>query len=304
MNSKNFSVILFAVISFSWGKIWARPLRVVTTLPPLAWVVQQVGGDGVQAESLLKGNEDPHYVDAMPSFVSKVAQADAVCFVGMELEDAWLPKVLERSGNARIQPGGSGYCNLSLAVSTLDRPSSGMDRSQGHIHGDGNPHWYLSLQSLAEASEAVKVLLQKLRPESGMVFDRNQKKLEAQIQKQLREIRALIPRDLKAMEYHKEFSYLFRDWGLSSQGTVEERPGVPPSAAGIVRARERIQAEAIQLVLATRAQSEKILSAVTAQTDARVLQLEPMPTASLDPIQYNRKLAEALNTQDLSHSVK
>jgi zinc/manganese transport system substrate-binding protein len=297
MNSKNFSVILFAVISFSWGEIWARPLRVVTTLPPLAWVVERVGGDQVHVESLLQGHEDPHYVDAMPSFVSKLVKADAVCFVGMELEDAWLPKVIERSGNLKIQSGAGGYCNLGLAVTVMDRPSLGADRSQGHIHGGGNPHWYLSLQSLAEASEAVKVLLKKLKPESASVFEKNQQDLRAQIEGDLKQIKRLIPRDLRAMEYHKEFSYLFRDWGLSSRGTVEEKPGVPPSAAGIARARDRIQAEAIQLVLATKAQSQKILQAVTSQTEARILQLDPMPTSSLDPLEYNRKLAEALTKQ-------
>jgi zinc/manganese transport system substrate-binding protein len=297
MNSKiTFFAILALILNCS-GEAVARPLRVVTTLPPLAWVVERVGGDQVHVESLLQGHEDPHYVDAMPSFVSKLAKADAVCFVGMELEDAWLPKVIERSGNLKIQSGAGGYCNLGLAVTVMDRPSLGADRSQGHIHGGGNPHWYLSLQSLAEASEAVKVLLKKLKPESASLFEQNQRELKSQIEGNLKQIKRLIPRDLRAMEYHKEFSYLFRDWGLSSRGTVEEKPGVPPSAAGIARARDRIQGEAIQLVLATKAQSRKILSAVTSQTEARILQLDPMPTSSLDPIEYNQKLAEALIQQ-------
>jgi len=286
--------ILVMGLSYPLGGADARPLKVVVSLPPLAWLVQKVGGSEVQVDSLLRGTEDPHYVDALPSFVSKVSQADALCFIGMDLEDAWLPKVVERSGNSRLQKGGSGYCNLGSAVQVLNRPDSTVDRSHGHIHGMGNPHWYLSLSSLAEASTQIVELLSRLRPERTSYFNRNQADLRLKVEKEIKSLKAQAPRKLKVMEYHQEFSYVLRDLGISSLGSVEEIPGVPPSAAGISRVRKKMEQDAVEIVLATKAQPARVLNSVTADTSAQVIQIDPMPHLALDPIEYNRLLIQQM----------
>lgn len=271
-----------------------RPLSIVTTLPSLAWLVAEVGGARVAVESLLRGTEDPHYVDALPSFVQKIAQADAVCFVGMELEDAWLPKVIERAGNAKLHKGGTGHCNLGLWVQVMDKPQAGMDRSHGHIHGAGNPHWYLSLASLAEASDGVVALLKGLKPQHRKEFLKNQMALKQKIRSELKRLRSRLPQDLRLLEYHQEFAYVLRDFGLQSKGSIEEIPGVPPSAAGLSRARTKINQEMIEVILATKAHSKKMLEAASTDSNARVIQIEPMPSLSLNPLEYNDFLAQEL----------
>lgn len=295
MNSKNLFFVLSLILFLgSVSTLEAKPLKVVTTLPALAWVVERVGGDEVVVESLLRGSEDPHYVDAKPSFVKKAADADMLCFVGLSLEVGWLPKVLERSANPKIQEAGSGFCDLGQSVVVLEKLSEPLDRSHGHIHSDGNPHWYLSLQSLSEASKGVLRFLQELRPEKSKDFQGRQLALQNEIKQTLNNSRAKISDELSLLEYHKEFAYLLRDLGVSSKGSVEEKPGVPPSAAAIARVRRKILEEEIDLILATEAQSQALLKRVSDGTPAQVIQVEPMPSVELNPIAYHQKILSLL----------
>jgi zinc/manganese transport system substrate-binding protein len=295
MSFKKTLAFIFLVVNFSVSLgAETAPLKVVTSLPALAWVVERVGGDEVVVESLLRGSEDPHFVDAKPSFVKKAADADMLCFVGLSLEVGWLPKVLERSANPKIQESGSGYCDLGQSVVVLEKLAEPLDRSHGHIHSDGNPHWYLSLQSLSEASEAVLGFLQRLRPESSEDFKKRQLALKNEIQKTLKDSQNKIQNSVRLLEYHKEFAYLLRDLGVNSKGSVEEKPGVPPSAAAIARVRRKILDEQIDLILATEAQSEALLKKVSSGTPAHVLQVEPMPSLKLNPLAYHEKVLNSL----------
>ena len=99
------TILLLLISSISYAKI-----NVITTTTDLQWLTKQIGGEKVKVESLLNGTEDPHYLDAMPHFISKVANADMFCLVGLDLEVGWAPKILSRSGNKKVQPGGKGYC--------------------------------------------------------------------------------------------------------------------------------------------------------------------------------------------------
>jgi zinc/manganese transport system substrate-binding protein len=128
-----------------------KPLRVVTSTTDLAWAVRDIGGSRVVAESLLRGTEDPHFVDARPDYVAKVIRADIVCFVGLDLEVGWLPKVLAKSGRREIQSGGQGYCDASRRIEVLEKVNGGADRSQGDVHPGGNPHYWLSPVAMAQA---------------------------------------------------------------------------------------------------------------------------------------------------------
>ena len=131
--------------------VFAESLRVVTTTTDLAWLTKQIGGDEVEVTSLLSGEEDPHYVDAVPRFIHLVANADIVCVVGMDLEIGWMPKVLSKSANAQVQPGGKGYCETGKGVEALDVITNDVDRSMGDVHPDGNPHFQLSPLHMAQA---------------------------------------------------------------------------------------------------------------------------------------------------------
>ena len=121
------------------------------------------GREKVQVVSLLEGNEDPHYVDAMPNWISKVSNADVFCFVGMDLEIGWaLPKVLSKSGNAKVQSGGKGHCNAGASVKALEVPYGKIDRSMGDVHSGGNPHYHLGPTYYLQAADGIFSVLMEV----------------------------------------------------------------------------------------------------------------------------------------------
>ncbi len=118
-------------------------MNVITATEDLAALVRDVGGDKVTVEALAKGYQDPHFVEAKPSFVLKLHSADLLVVVGRELEVAWLPPLITQSRNPKIQPGGTAYLDASTTARILDMPTGPVTRAMGDVHPLGNPHYWL-----------------------------------------------------------------------------------------------------------------------------------------------------------------
>ena len=153
-------------------------LKVITTTPDLAWLSREIGGSKVKVESLLDGHENPHYVDAMPHFILKVAAADMFCLVGLDLEVGWVPKVLTKSGNPQVQPGGKGYCETGKTVKAVEIPQGKIDRSMGDIHPSGNPHFHLGPSSFLQGGKTILNTLIELDGKNAVFYLDNFSKLE------------------------------------------------------------------------------------------------------------------------------
>src|SRR3984893_5469157 len=121
----------------------ANKLNVVTSTTDMAALTQEVGGDKVAVESIAKGYQDPHFVEAKPSFLLKLRQADVLVVVGLQLEIGWLPPLITQSGNPRIQVGASGYLDASQFTEILEIPQGTVTRAEGDGHPLGNrPYWF------------------------------------------------------------------------------------------------------------------------------------------------------------------
>lgn len=262
-------LFLFGASLLVASSSYADKIKLVTTTTDLAWAAKRIGGSYVSVQSMLKGHEDPHYVDAVPSFVLKASRADIVCSVGLELESAWLPKVLERSGNAKVQAGGTGYCNTGSAITPLDVPKGKIDRSQGHVHAAGNPHFWLDPKTFAHASKAIADAIVRTKPElAEPIASQYSKFLKdmLELQDQIRAKVSGLGSTLKVMEYHEEFSYYFRAIGLTSYGSLEEKPGVPPSSGRIARMALKAKKEEIKIILASSHSPKRLVESFTSKT--------------------------------------
>lgn len=242
-------------ISLTWGFVSPAAIKVVTTLPDLAWTVKAIGKAHVETTSLLTGNEDPHFVDATPSFVSKVAGADVVCLVGLDLEIGWIPKVLSRSGNASVQPGGQGYCEVASSIKTpLEIPAVAVDRSMGDVHPRGNPHFWLSPPEAIEGANAIAASLKRADPSHTTEFDEGLKSTQDQLrlihQSTLTRLSKLTKRPLRVLQYHRELTYFLKAYGIQDYGSLEELPGVLPSAGRIATVAKQAKANAIDVLVA------------------------------------------------------
>ena len=232
-------------------------LEVVTSLPDLAWAAREIGGDLVSVKALLKGTEDPHYADAVPEFIRLAASAQVVCVVGLELEVGWMPKVLSRSGNAAIQPGGKGYCETGKSVTTIEKPDGPVNRSMGDVHPAGNPHFWLSPTALGQGSKEILDAFIRVDAANAETYKKNHaaliRKLDAAVAKGKAKIEPLLKKSTgpTVLEYHKEFGYLLDLYSIKSFGSIEEKPGVPPSAGRIAEIGSRAKAGGVKLILAT-----------------------------------------------------
>lgn len=234
----------------------AAPLKVVTTIPDLAELVREIGGTHVSVSSLLLGPEDPHFLDASPSYVRQIRDADVLCLMGLELEIGWLPRVLERAGQKQIQPGGEGYCEVGSGIKVLEVPASAVDRSMGHVHRFGNPHFNLGLPQLREGAAVIAAVLSRRRPEFRAEFgaaaerlSERLKRLESELKAQIQKTQADRSGRPSIIEYHREFTYFFAALGIVSAGSIEEKPGVPPSAGRLAQLAVELKAQRVPLAV-------------------------------------------------------
>src|SRR5512135_380432 len=121
----------------------AKKLNIVTATTDMAALAQEVGGDRISVESIARGYQDPHFVEAKPSFLLKLRQADLLITVGLQLEIGWLPPLISQSGNPKIQPGAAGYLDASQFAEILEIPQGQITRAMGDVHPLGNPHYWL-----------------------------------------------------------------------------------------------------------------------------------------------------------------
>lgn len=251
LRSRLFTLISFFTLISNGTKVYADPLNVVTTLPEFAEMARTVGGKSVNASSILKGIEDPHLVDTTPALILKLMKADLVVSAGLGLESSWLNRALAKTGRPVIQRGGPGYLELGESIEALEKRSGSVDRSQGDIHAQGNPHFYLSPSAMALSASGLLKALILLRPNEKQSFEAGHKAFVSQmteVEKKTRNLLAPIT-GRKVMEYHQEFVYFFALYGLKSMGAIEEKPGLSPSSGRLAEVAMQAKSEKVAVAL-------------------------------------------------------
>ena len=209
----------------------AKKLTVVTATTDIAALAQEVGGEKISVESIAKGYQDPHFVEAKPSFLLKLRQADLLIVVGLQLEIGWLPPLINQSGNARIQVGAPGYLDASQFAEILDIPTGTVTRAMGDVHPLGNPHYWLDPENGRRIAKGIAGKLGDLDPSNTAYYQERfqdfDKRLAAAEQKWDAEMKPYHGR--KVVTYHNSFPNFAKHFSLNVIGYVEPRPGIPPT---------------------------------------------------------------------------
>lgn len=257
----------------------AADLRVVTTLPDLASVARAVGGGHVEVTSLARSTEDPHHVDARPSFIRELNRADALIHGGAELEIGWLPPLVRNARNANILNGRDGNIDASDGLTLLDIPTGPIDRSMGDVHPGGNPHYLLDPLNAKALANALAERFARLDPSNASSYQSNSKKFGDAITARLEEwTRILEPhRDTRVISYHKSHDYFLERFELKSAGTIETKPGIEPSPAHITRLIESLRPAKVRLVLMEPFRSPRTPAYVAEALNASLLALPLFP---------------------------
>ncbi len=235
------SLVLVAVMCMSAAQ---ATVKVVTTLPELADFVQQVGGDKVKVDFIVRGNQNPHFVEVKPSYMMKLKSADVLFMVGMDLE-FWAQQIIDGSRNARLD-----VVDLSKEIQKLDVPAK-VDASQGDVHRFGNPHYWLDPRNVRIILGEIVASLAKVSPNDEQLFRTNAdgylKKLDAKIVQWEETMKPL--KGSKVITFHKSWPY-FANWlGLNVVDQVEPKPGIQPSPSHTAQLIQKVRNGGIKAMI-------------------------------------------------------
>jgi zinc/manganese transport system substrate-binding protein len=251
----------------------AAAVKVVTTTQDLAAIVEAVGGSDVSVSYISRGDLDPHFVDAKPSFMVKLASADLVVCVGLELEIGWLPSLLTGSRNPKVQPGAAGYLDASAAISPIEKPTGAIDRSRGDIHPLGNPHYWLDPENGRKVARLVAQKLTSIDAAHTADYAKNLATFESTLtQKESAWAAKMAPlKDANIVGYHSTFNYFAAAYGLHVIGFVEPKPGIPPTPAHTLEISQQAKDAHAKLVLVEPYHSPSGAQAIADASGARVV---------------------------------
>jgi len=265
MNTNWLMPLLPAVLLAGFPIRGHASLKVVATTPDLAALAREIGGDLVDVTTLAKPTEDPHFVDAKPSFLVKLNRADALIEGGAELELGWLPPLLDGARNARLAPGAPGRINGRQGVQMLDVPAT-LDRAKGDIHAAGNPHYLTDPANARIVASHLAEAFSQLDPPSADTFRASLQRFTDQLDAKLvgwqKRMEPYRGRHLVA--YHDSWPYFARRFGLKIDIFLEPKPGLPPAPAHLAEVMTRMKQENARVILV-----EPYLNRRTAETVAR-----------------------------------
>lgn len=250
-------------------------VKVVASTWDLGAIVREVGGEQATVTVLSVPTQDPHFVDAKPSLVLKLASADLLVHNGMELEVGWLPVLVTSARNPTLAPGGPGNLDCSTLVVAKEVPTQKVDRSMGDIHPGGNPHYSRDPHNGALVARGIAARLAELAPEHRSLFEANAKKLTDELA--AREVKwreQLAPfAGTKVVTYHKSWNY-FCDWtGLSQVAFVEPKPGLPPSTAHVAKVLSVMRSQKVPIIIQEEWYSPSTAELLTRQSGAELVRV-------------------------------
>jgi zinc/manganese transport system substrate-binding protein len=245
------SLLALAVCFTFAARPAAAAVRIVTTIPDLAAVAHELGGDAVVVKALSLPSQDPHFVDAKPSLALELNRAQLLLHVGLDLEIGWLPTLLVGARNPEIQTGAPGNVDCSQFITRLDIPSQAVDRSHGDIHPGGNPHYMYDPRAAAAVATGIAQRLAEIDAGHADLYRGNlaafKKRLDATRARW--EKRFASARGTPVIGYHRTWSYL-ADWlGFEQAGFLEPKPGLPPNPRHIAGLLTLAQSRKVKLVL-------------------------------------------------------
>jgi zinc/manganese transport system substrate-binding protein len=265
-------VLAMPAIASAQGK-----LNVITTVEDLAAIAREVGGDRTSVESIARGYQDPHFVEAKPSFILKLQRADVLVVVGRELEIGWLPPLQTQSRNGKIQVGGPGYLDASLNAQILEIPTGQITRAMGDVHPLGNPHYWLDPENGKRIAKSISDKFSELRPNDRAYFQQQLASFTGRLDAaEKRWLQMMAPyKGTKAVTYHRSLPNFAERFGIEIVGYVEPRPGIPPTPQHTLDLINEMKRQNVKLVLVEPYFDLKTPQSIGRATGAEVLVMPP-----------------------------
>jgi ABC-type Zn uptake system ZnuABC Zn-binding protein ZnuA len=252
-------------------------IKVVATIPDLADMARHIGGDLVDVSSIATGVENIHAVPMKPSFATLLNRADILLNMGLEMEHAFLPGLLEAARNPKIMRDMPAYVDCSVYVNVLEVPTR-IDRSLGDLHPMGNPHYNFDPASGKEAARAIAEGLSRNYPEHKAVFEKNLAAYLAELDRNIArwEKEAAPLKGKKLVSYHPDLVYFAEAFGMQAFGTIEIRAGVPPTPGHIAELEDSMRRNKVDFVVRELQYPADLAATVAQATGAKLVELPSM----------------------------
>ncbi len=286
---------LFLLLIFLLPSAYAK-LNVITTTTDIEAIVAAIAGDRVELMSLAKGTQDAHQVEAKPSFMKKMHDADLVIAQGLELESAWIIPLINGARNPAIKVGTKGYLELGEELKPLEVAKGNVSRAEGDVHPGGNPHFQLDPLRLGEAALLIGNRLGELDAANGDFYKTNALKFKTNLEKKFQEWSKRIAKlgISEVVTYHKTFSYFCEAFKIKCELQLEPKPGIPPTASHLLSVISEMKKRSLKWVLIENfyddASSEKLKQSIS---EAKVVRL-PVSVLGEPELKTNEALIERL----------
>lgn len=274
----------------------AEKIRVVATTTDLKALTEAVGGDLVEVDALARGNQNAHDLEIRPSLMVKVRRADLLIMNGLEL-DGWAEVVVQGANNPRVIPGAPGRVDASEGILVLEVPHSRVDRSMGDVHPVGNPHYTVDPGMAPAITANILQGLARIAPQHRAAFERNRQDFLRRLDQAMARWSAILApfKGAKVIVDHNMWPYFLTRFGLVQAGSVEERPGIPPTPGHLTKLIAQIREERIKVILTVPWGDRQLAERVAQETGARTVLVASAVGAVkgtdtyLDAIDYNVK---------------
>ena len=274
-------------------------LNVFACEPEWAALTRSLAGDGAKVYSATTDQQDPHHIQARPSLIAKVRRADLLVCTGAELEVGWLPLLLRKAGNAKVQPGQTGYFMATDHVSLLEKPAV-LDRSLGDIHAAGNPHVHLDPYRIEQVAVALASSLIKVDPSNEKDYQENLRTFTlewrnaiSQWEKQAERLRGK-----RIVVNHNNWVYLEGWLGLERLAVLEARPGIAPSSRHLSEVLNQLSTNPAEMILLAGYQNDKPALWLSKKTGLRVVSLPFSPSHEENLVDWFNRLLQPLLSAD------
>ena len=271
-------ILLILSIIFACAFSALAKLNVVATLPDFGSLAREIGGDKIDLVVLAKPTEDPHFVDARPSFVVSLRNADVLIDGGAELEIGWLPPLLQNARNPKIEIDKPGRVQAAGGIRLMNVPTN-VTRAAGDVHALGNPH-FTSDPIIAKAvAQHIAQSFSAVDAANSAIYDANYKKFEATINARLQEWgAAMLPfKGQNVVAYHDSWVYFAHRFGVNIDIFLEPKPGIPPSPSHLTEVIAQIKAQHVKAIIVEPFHDRRIAEKVASATGAKVVEFSQFP---------------------------
>jgi zinc/manganese transport system substrate-binding protein len=275
--SRRLARLFLAVLLGVAPRVAEAQLKVVTSTTDLYDLARSVGGAKIRATHIGQGYQDPHFIDAKPSFVLQLRDADVLAFVGLDLEAGWLPLLIDGARNPKIRRGGSGYVDASTAIRVLDTPRGNVNRGMGDVHTLGNPHYWLDPENGRRIARLFRAKFTQLDPANAATYEKNTRDFEARLDAAERGWAGDLAtiRGKPVVAWHTSWRYFAEYNKMNIVAFMEPKPGVPPSPSHLYQVIQTVKRTGAKVILMEPFYERKVADLVAKQTGIKVLMLPP-----------------------------